>query len=159
MDVCNLFTSHARIFLSGRLYQPLLDLTGHFRWMFVDPPPLMLFHIGQEEVNCLIDLMEPEFSEPMLFQQRDGATQDPVFDLAQVVGVQSTVPKLSVPLALKDVKSPESSALGLSNVYEYKHLLAYLKANSRDTDRPLLPFRVSGCLHWMFLIQVVVCTE
>ena len=88
--------------------------------------------------------MESEFSEPMLFQQRGGATQDPVFDPAQVLGVQSTVPKLSVPLALKDVKSPESSALGLSNVYEYKFLLAYLKVNSRDIDRPLIPFGVSG---------------
>ena len=76
--------------------------------------------------------MEPEFSEPMLFQQRGGTTQDPVFDPAQVLGVQSTVPKLSVPLALKDVKSPESSALGLSSVYEYKRLLAYLKVNSRQ---------------------------
>ena len=95
----------------------------------------------------------------MLFQQRDGTTQDPVFDPAQVPGVQSTVPKLSVPLALKDVKSPESSALGLSNVYEYKRLLAYLKVNSRDKDRPLLPFGVGGCLHWTFLTQVVICTE
>ena len=120
--------------------------------MFVDPPSLTLFHIGQEEVNCLIDLMEPEFSEPLLFQQKDGATQDPVYDPAQVIGVQSTMPKLSVPLALKDVKSPESSALGLSNVYEYKRLLAYLKVNSRDKDRPLIPFGVSGRLHWTFLI-------
>ena len=48
-------------FLSGHLYQPLLDLTSHFHWTFVDPPPLTLFHIGREEVNCLIDLMEPEF--------------------------------------------------------------------------------------------------
>ena len=103
--------------------------------------------------------MEPEFSEPLLFEQRDGATQDPVFDPAQVIGVQSIEPKLSVPLALKDVKSPESSALGLSNVYEYKRLLAYLKVNSRDKDRPLIPFGVSGHLHWTFLIQVVICTE
>ena len=119
----------------------------------------MLFQTGRKEVDCLIDLMEPEFSQPMLFEQRDGATQDPVFDPAQVIGVQSIVPKLSVPLALKDVKSPESSTLGLSNVYEYKCLLAYLKVNSRDKDRPLIPFGVSGCLHWMFLIQVVICTE
>ena len=102
--------------------------------------------------------MEPEFSEPMLFQG-GGATQDPVFDPAQVVGVQSDVPKLSVPFALKDVKSPESSALGLANMYEYKRLLAYLKVNSRDKDRPLVPFGVSGRLRLTFLIQVVVCTE
>ena len=118
----------------------------------------MLFHIGREEVNCFIDLMEPEFSEPLLFQQKDSATQDPVFDPAQVIGAQSTMPKLSVPLALKDVKSG-SSALGLSNVYEYKRLLTYLRVNSRDKDRPLIPFGVSGHLHWTFLIQVVICTE
>ena len=103
--------------------------------------------------------MEPEFSQPMLFQQTDGATQDPVFDPAQVVGVQSSMPRMSVPLALKDVRSPESSALGLSNAYEYKCLLAYLKVNSKDKDRPLIPFGVSGRLYWTFLIQVVVCTE
>ena len=103
--------------------------------------------------------MEPEFSQPMLFQQTDGATEDPVFDPAQVVGVQSLMPRMSVPLALKDVRSPESSALGLSNAYEYKCLLAYLKVNSKDKDRPLIPFGVSGRLYWTFLIQVVVCTE
>ena len=103
--------------------------------------------------------MEPEFSQPMLFQQTDGDTQDPVFDPAQVVGVQSSMPRMSVPLALKDVRSPESSALGLSNAYEYKRLLAYLKVNSKDKDRPLIPFRVSGRLYWTFLIQVVICTE
>ena len=120
---------------------------------------MTLYHTGREEVNCLIDLMEPEFSQPMLFQQTDGATQDPVFDPAQVVGVQSSMPRMSVPLALKDVRFPESSALGLSNAYEYKCLLAYLKVNSKDKDRPLIPFGVSGHLYWMFLIQVVICTE
>ena len=74
------------------------------------------------------------------------------------MGVQSTVPKSSVPLALQDVRSPDSSALGLSSVYEYKNLVADLKANSRDKDRPLMPIRVSGHLHWAFLIQVVICT-
>ena len=102
--------------------------------------------------------MEPEFSEPMLFDRGDGTVQDQTFDPAQVWGVQSTVPRTSVPLSLQDVRSPDSSALGLSSVYEYKHLVAYLKVNSRDKDRPLMPFGVSGRLHWAFLIQVVVCT-
>ena len=97
-------------------------------------------------------------SEPMLFVRGDGTVQDNTFDTAQVWGVQSTVPKSSVPLALQDVRSPDSSALGLSSVYEYKRLVAYLKANSRDKDRPLMPFGVSGRLHWAFLIQVVICT-
>ena len=94
--------------------------------------------------------MEPEFSQPMLFQQTDGATQDPVFDPAQVVGVQSSMPKMSVPLALKDVRSPESSALGLSSVYEYKRLLTYLRVNSKDKDRPLIPFGGK----WTFTLDV-----
>ena len=98
----------------------------------------------------MIDLMEPEFSEPMLFEQRGGATQDPVFDSAQVVGVQSTVPKMSIPLALKDVKSPESSSLGLSSVYEYKRLLAYLKANSKDKGQTIITIRGK----WTFLLGV-----
>ena len=126
--------------------------------MFVDPPALTLFHIGRKEVDCLIDLMEPEFSEPMLFDRGDGTVQDQTFDPAQVWGVQSTVPRISVPLALQDIRSPDSSALGLSSVYEYKCLVAYLKVNSRDRDRPLMPFGVSGCLYWVFLIQVVICT-
>ena len=83
----------------------------------------MLFHIGRKEVDCLIDLMEPEFSEPMLFVREDGTVQDNTFDPAQVWGVQSTVPKSSVPLALQDVRSPDGSAfwgkwtfaLGVSN--------------------------------------------
>ena len=102
--------------------------------------------------------MEPEFSEPMLFDRGDGTVQDQTFDPAQVWGVKSAVPKSSVPLALKDVRSPDSSALGLSSVYEYKCLVAYLKVNSRDKDRPLIPFGVSGRLYWAFIIQVVICT-
>ena len=94
----------------------------------------------------------------MLFDRGDGTVQDQTFDPAQVWGVQSTVPRISVPLALQDIRSPDSSALVLSSVYEYKCLVAYLKVNSRDRDRPLMPFGVSGHLHWAFLIQVVVCT-
>ena len=86
----------------------------------------------------------------MLFVRGDGTVQDNTFDPAQVWGVQSTVPKSSVPLALQDVRSPYSSALGLSSVYEYKHLVAYLKANSRDKDQPLMPFRGK----WMFTLGV-----
>ena len=76
--------------------------------------------------------MEPEFSEPLLFVRSDGSVDDDTFDPAQVWGVQSTVPKSSVPLALQDIQSPDSSALGLSSVYEYKRLVAYLKPNSKD---------------------------
>ena len=94
----------------------------------------MLFHIGCREVDCLIELMEPEFSEPLLFVRGDGSVDDETFDPAQVWGVQSTVPKTSVLLALKDIRSPDSSALGLSSVYDYKRLVAYLKANSKDKD-------------------------
>ena len=114
--------------------------------MFVDLPLLTLFHIGRHEVDCLIDLMEPEFSEPLVFDRGDGDVEDETFDPAQVWGVQSTVPKSSVPLSLKEVRSPDSSSLGLASAYEYKHLVTYLKANSKDKDRPLMPFGVSGRL-------------
>ena len=96
--------------------------------------------------------MESEFSEPMLFVRSGGKVQDQTFDPAQVWGVQSTVPRSLVPLALQDVRFPDSSSLGLSSVYEYKRLVAYLKANRRDKDRPLMPFGVSGHYYWTFLI-------
>ena len=115
--------------------------------MFVDPPLLTLFHIGRREVDCLIDLMEPEFSEPLVFDKGDGDVEDETFDPAQVWSVQSTVPRSSVPLSLKDVTSPDSSSLGLSSAYEYKCLVAYIKANSKDKDRPLMPFGVSRRLY------------
>ena len=118
----------------------------------------MLFHIGHHEVDCLIDLMEPEFSEPLVFDRGDGNVEDDTFDPTQVWGVQSTVPKSSVPLSLKEVRSPDSSSLGLSSAYEYKRQVAYLKANSKDKDRPLMPFGVSGHLCWSLLIQVIICT-
>ena len=122
--------------------------------MFVEPPALTVFHIGRKEVDCLIDLME--FSQPLIFDRGDGTVQDRIYDPAQVWGVQSTVPKVSVPVSLKEVRSPESSALGLADMYQYRHLVSYLKANSRDKERPLIPFEVSGHLHWSFLIRVVV---
>ena len=136
----------------------VIILISRFHWTFVDPPPLTLFHIGRNEVNYLLDLMEPEFSQPMSFVRGDGTVDDQTFDPAQVWGVQSTVPRVSIPSSLKEVRSPESSSLGLANMYEYKRLVAYLKANSWDKDRPLMPFGVSGHLRWSFLIQVVVCT-
>ena len=136
-----------------------LSVTRHFHWTFVDPPPLMLFHIGRSEVNCLLDLMESEFSEPMLFERGTGTVQDETFDPAQVWGVHSIMPKVSVLVALQDVRSPDSSALGLASVYEYKRLVAYLRVNSRDKDRPLMPFRVSRHLYWSFLIELVICTH
>ena len=101
--------------------------------------------------------MEPEFSQPMSFVRGDGSVDDETYDPAQVWGVQSTVPRVSIPSSLKEVRSPDSSSLGLNNMYKYKRLIAYLKANSRDKDRPLMPFGVSGRLHWSFLIRVVIC--
>ena len=136
----------------------VIILISRFHWTFVDPPPLTLFHIGRNEVNYLLDLMEPEFSQPMSFVRGDGTVDDQTYDPAQVWGVQSTVPRVSIPSSLKEVRSPESSSLGFDNMYEYRRLIAYLKANSRDKDRPLMPFGVSGRLLWSFLIRVVVCT-
>ena len=127
--------------------------------MFEVPLPLTPFHIGQSEVDHLLDQREPKFCEPMLFDRGSGTVQDNTFDPTQVWGVTSVMPKLSVPAALKEVRSPESGALGLASVYEYKRLVAYLRVNSRDKDRPLMPFRVSGHFYWSFLIELVISTH
>ena len=156
MDVCNPYSSHALIFLGSHLYWSLPRLISHFCWTFVELPALTVFHISRKEVDCLIDLMEPEFSQPLIFDRGDGTVQDLIYDPAQVWGIQSTVPKVSVPVSLKEVRSPESSVLGLADMYQYRHLVAYVKANSRDKERPLMPFGVSGHLHWSFLMWVVI---
>ena len=75
------------------------------------------------------------------------ATRDPF----QRWGVVSTMPKMNVPLKLQERKTPESDALGLANEYEYKRLMAYLKANSTDEDRLFKAFPVNGCLYQMLV--------
>ena len=67
------------------------------------------------------------------------ATRDP----SQRWGVISTMPKMNIPLKLQERKTPESDALGLANEYEYKRLMAYLKANSTDEDWLFKAFPVS----------------
>ena len=70
-----------------------------------------------------------------------------ISDPSQRWGVTSTMPKLNVPLKLQDKRTPESDALGLVNEYEYRRLMAYLKTNSSDEDRPFKAFSVSGHFH------------
>ena len=76
------------------------------------------------------------------------ATRDP----SQRWGVVSTMPKMNVPLKLQQKKMPESDALGLESKYEYRRLVAYLKANSSDPDRPFMAFLVSRQSHWTFIL-------
>ena len=66
-----------------------------------------------------------------------------VVDPSQKWGVTSKMPKFNIPKKLEEVKTFESESLGLSSEFEYKRLLQYLKANSRDPSRPLKPFAVS----------------
>ena len=116
------------------------------RTMFIDLPDLCLIHYGKKEVLALISLLEPEWGQPMAFGDNLGdkdttpaATRDP----SQRWGVVSTMPKMNVPLKLQQKKTPESDALGLESKYEYRRLVAYLKANSSDPDRPFMAFPVS----------------
>ena len=123
--------------------------------MFIDPPDLRLIHYGKKEVLALISLLEPEWDQPMTFGDNLGdkdttpaATKDP----SQRWGVVSTMPKMNVPLKLQQKRMPESDALGLESEYEYRRLVAYLKANSSDPDRPYMAFPVSRRNHWMFIL-------
>ena len=67
-------------------------------------------------------------------------------------GVVSTMLKMNVPLKLQHKKMPESDALGLESEYEYRQLVAYLKAKSSDPDRPFMTFPVSRRSHWTFIL-------
>ena len=123
--------------------------------MFIDLPDLRLIHYGKKEVLALISLLEPEWDQLMAFGDNLGdkdttpaATRDP----SQRWGVVSTMPKMNVPLKLQQKKTPESDALGLESEYEYRQLVAYLKANSSDPERPFMAFPVSRQNHWMFIL-------
>ena len=71
------------------------------------------------------------------------ATKDP----SQRWGVISNMPKINVPLRLQERKMPESDALGLESEYDYRQLVAYLKANSSDPELPYRAFPVSRWNH------------
>ena len=125
-------------------------------WSFVDVPDLHLYHLGHKEVELLIDLMEPEFDELMLFDPKqygkDGEIQDNVYDPSQMPGKQSIKPKYNIENSLKDRRTPESDSFCLESQYHYKKLLHYLKVNSRDRARPLTPIGVSGHLYWTLVM-------
>ena len=124
-------------------------------WSFVEVPDLQLYHLGKKEVEMLIDLMEPEFDELMLFDPKqygkDGEIQDNVFDPSQMPGKLSIKPKYNIDSSLKERRTPDSDSLCLESQYHYKKLLHYLKVNSRDQDRPLMPIGVSGHLYWTLM--------
>ena len=71
------------------------------------------------------------------------ATKDP----SQRWGVVSDMLKMNVPMRLQQRRMPDSDALGLESEYNYRRLLAYLKANSSDPERPYMAFPVSRRYH------------
>ena len=118
--------------------------------MFIDPPDLRLIHYGKKEVLALISLLEPECDQPMTFGDNLGdkdtspaATKDP----SQRWGVVSDMPRMNVALRLQQRRMPESDALGLESEYNYRQLVAYLKANSSDPEQPYMAFPVSRWNH------------
>ena len=123
--------------------------------IFIDPPELHLIHYGKKEVLALISLLEPEWDQPMTFGDNLGdkdttpaATKDP----SQRLGIVSDMPKMNVPLRLQQRKMSESDALGLESEYDYRRLVAYLKANSSDPEWPYSAFSVSRQNHQMFIL-------
>ena len=119
----------------------------------IDPPDLRLIHYSKKDVLALISLLKPKWDQPMTFGDNLGdkdttpaATKDP----SQRWGVVSDMPKMNVPLRLQQRRTPESDALGLESEYDYRQLVAYLKANSSDPERPYMAFPVSRQNHQMF---------
>ena len=119
--------------------------------LFVDPPPIKLFHIGRKEVDGMISLLEDKWDELMVFNpQLFGEPGEvPAFtsDPSQVFGVKSLVPKSSPPKKVENIQNQESESHLLSSVYELKAVQQYLKVNSKDPECPLMIFPVSGRLH------------
>ena len=121
--------------------------------IFIDPPDLRLIHYSKKEVLALISLLKPEWDQPMKFGDNIGgkdttpaATKDP----SQKSDVVSDMLKMNVPLRLQQRRTPESDALGLESEFDYRRLMAYLKANSSDPERPYMALQVSRRNHQMF---------
>ena len=113
--------------------------------MFVEAPPLRLMHLGKAEVLGLIDLMEEEWDQLMVFDPvvfgLEGSI-DPTLDPQQQWGIHGVLPKKPSG-KLKLERSLVADNFGFANTYEYKQTEAYLKANSEDPNNPLTMFGVS----------------
>ena len=102
-------------------------------------------HLGKAEVLGLIDIMEDEWDQLMVFDPvafgLEG-TIDPTLDPQQQWGIHGVLPKKPSG-KLKLERSLVADNFGFANTYEYKQTEAYLKANSEDSNNPLTMFRVS----------------
>ena len=112
---------------------------------FVEAPPLRLMHIGKAEVLGLIDPMEDQWDQLMVFDPAAyglEGTIDPSIDPQQEYDIHGFLPKKPAG-KLKLEKSLAADNLGFANTFEFKQIEAYLKANSDDPDNPLTMFAVS----------------
>ena len=102
-------------------------------------------HLGKAEVLGLIDIMEDEWDQLMVFDPTvfglEGSI-DPSLDPQQQWGIHGVLPKKPAG-KLKLERSLAADNFGFANTYEYKQTEAYLKANSEDPNNPLTMFGVS----------------
>ena len=101
-------------------------------------------HLGKVEVLGLIDLMEDEWDQLMVFDPAAfglEGTIDPTVDSQQQWGIHGIM--LKKPSAkLQQQRSLVADNFGFASTYEYKQTEAYLKANSEDPNNPLTMFGV-----------------
>ena len=102
-------------------------------------------HLGKAEVLGLIDIMEDEWDQLMVFDPAAfglEGTIDPTLDPQQQWGIHGVLPKKPSG-KLKLERSLVADNFGFASTYEYKQTEAYLKANSEDPNNPLTMFGVS----------------
>ena len=111
---------------------------------FVEAPPLRLVHVGKQEVLGLIDLMEDQWDQMMIFDPAAWGLEgeiDTSRDPQQVYGIRGNMPKMP-PKKLQDERTLRSNHLAFQSQYELLATEAYLKANSENPHRPLTLFEV-----------------
>ena len=113
--------------------------------MFVDVPPLRLTHVGKKEVLGLIDLMEDEWDQLMLFDPAIHGLAgeiDTSYDPQQEYGIRGSMPARMPAKKLMEERTLRSNHLAFQSQYELLATEAYLKANSENPNRPLSLFEV-----------------
>ena len=111
---------------------------GHLYPTFVDVPPLRLTHVGKKEVLGLIDLMEDQWDELMLFNPAVHGLEgeiDTAFDPHQQYGIKGNMPRMPAKKLMEE-RTLRSNHLAFQSQYELLATEAYLKANSENPNRP-----------------------
>ena len=111
---------------------------------------MWLTHVGKQEVHGLIDMIEDEWDQLMLFDPaafgKEGGV-DPSIDPQQEYGLKGKMPRLPAKKFMEE-RRLTSNHLVFQSQYELLATEAYLKA---DPNQPLKLFEIRH-LYWMFIL-------